>query len=906
MRILTLLLLTMVGTTGQVWAQDEPETVQFGAIVYTGAANDGGALTFYKSTKDAEQGKDAITLTNGVSAALTSDDLDPIYKDLANGDFTILGSRFFIMVTPAVGHRLPQPAADGTVSFIRAEVVTPVQQARRRTSGSPTIGGGQTLPVKFYGYYSGWDPNDPATDYYGLYYVEMPADTNLSVSITATFPGVATTTVNYFDPTKTGDAQNCSVTAYVLNGTETRLGYGSNNDRTRESWYVLPEAATYNYVDGLELYGKVHLILADGATMTIGTPESPVSENSISGFGNLDIYGQGGQTEGAISAKTTALCCIYVTGNLTINGGNVSAESLHEATNSCYGIWVMGVLTINSGKVSGRGDIGIHGTTFITNGGTVNATGYNWGINGQSEFVFNGGHLEAIGGTGDNEAGIFSTFGDITLGWTNADDYIKANSFFCQDSNQKGKAVKTVSGQRFVAYNAATGTAATAIVSGTVDDVTPLAGKTLRPLDGNYVSVNSGDFTFSGSTSDTTDPFTIMTGEGENETTTHYYIYKSSDPVTLTYTGDGFVNVTGTTLSAVENKPLQRSFTMPADDVALTAAALADPTITNVAYDGAAHAPEIEGATENYTITYKQGDVDVTEAKNVGTYTCTLTGVGQYIGTKSLDFAITPRITSIAVEIVDPETTVDGHPLIISGDDAHVKVTLSPVAGEGETDLPAINGIATISVKPEGGDAKSYTVAIVNGVGHYYVTNLGQAAYDITATFDGDANHAVSTTENATTLEACKILTETTSSYDKTPVNEGGELIINVGESVTVTVNVKEIGLQRPVIDSDTGKNKAYSFASSRPLSIDAIVTVKAQTPYDIEQQNSQNSYTTCIVNGCGIQTFSHLSAGPRFLCAVFAGDDRYVNSQTTSTDLQVNKTETSTSVEVTSPVIAK
>ena len=490
-----------------------------------------------------------------------------------------------------------------------------------------------------------------------------------------------------------------------------------------------------------------------------------------------------------------------------------------------------------------------------------------------------------------------------------------------QTGGQTGQMVATaydcgvVLAQRFVVYNAATGTAASAIVSGSNSDANAtftldgIAGKTLRPLDGNYVSVNSADFGFTG-TSSTTSPFTITTGEGENETTTHYYICKKDDPVTLSYAGSDFVMLSGlpegTTLAAVEGQPMQRTFPMPATDVVLTATAMA-LTATPVAYDGTARTPEIKQgddvfAPANYTIAYQLGEEAVSEAKNVNTYTCTLTGLGQYIGTTTVPFDITLRSTSLAVEIVDPVTTIDGHPILISGDDAHVKVTLVPVVGEGETNLPKINGIVKIFV-----GSKDYTVAIVNGVGHYYVPNLAQDAYAITASYDGDANHVASTSAT-TTVEGCMILTETTSKLDKTPVNEGDMIMLNVGETINVSVEVNEVGLQRPVIDTETGKKKEYRYpeADVKPLSIDAIVTVKAQTPYDHENNINNNNYTTGIVNGRGLHTFSHFPAGPRCINAVFAGNDVIAGSMSEGEWIKVNKVETSASVEVTSPVIAK
>ena len=472
-------------------------------------------------------------------------------------------------------------------------------------------------------------------------------------------------------------------------------------------------------------------------------------------------------------------------------------------------------------------------------------------------------------------------------------------------------------GQRFVAYNDATGTTATAIVSGTISDVTTIAGKTLKPLDGHIIGVPAG-VAITGKTSP---DFTITTGAGtESEVTTYYYKYVAGEKVTLSYAGSDFVMLSGlpggTTLAAVEGQPMQRSFTMPAVDVVLTTTSVTGLTATPVTYDGTARTPEIKQGDDvfdaaNYTIAYQLGEEAVSEAKNVNTYTCTLTGLGQYVGTTTVPFAITQRSTSLAVEIVDPVTTIDGHPVLIAGDDAHVKVTLVPVAGEGETNLPKINGIVKIFV-----GSKDYTVAIVNGVGHYYVANLAQDAYAITASFAGDDNHAASTTENATTLEVCMILTETTCSVDKTPVDGGDMPMMNVGEAMTISAYINEVGLQRPVIDSETGKKKEYRYpeADIKPLSIDAAITVKI----------SGVAYTVGVTSGRGTLTLKKLfvyeelppledqpiiNNEPRdhyLFCAIYAGDDRYVQSSSGDKLLKVNRIPIIIDASVTSPVIAK
>ncbi len=492
-------------------------------------------------------------------------------------------------------------------------------------------------------------------------------------------------------------------------------------------------------------------------------------------------------------------------------------------------------------------------------------------------------------------------------------------TIYAQTGGQTGQMVATAYecgvafGQRFVVYNAATGTAASAIVSGSNSDANAtftldgIAGKTLRPLDGNYVIANPDVFTFSGSTS-LTSPFDITTGEGENETTTHYYICKKDDPVTLSYAGSDFVMLSGlpegTTLAAVEGQPMQRSFTMPATDVVLTATAMA-LTATPVAYDGTARTPEIKQgddvfAPANYTIAYMLGDEAVTAAdvKNAGTYTCTLTGLGQYVGTTTVPFAITKRTTSLAVEIVDPVTTIDGHPVLIAGDDAHVKVTLVPVKGENETtELPAMNGIVTISVDNGTNNPKSYTVAIVNGVGHFVVTNLFDNTYSVTASFLENDNYVGSTSDPNYSIAVSEVKTALRISFDETDVTSKTK-VVTVGEPVTVYVDLY-------TVPSDWDGD----FAKASLFNSDAVVTVKCNPTW---QTGNVGNYTLGLVNGHGSITFRHLPADEcdYYINAVYAGNDIFTDYQTKLNNqtliLTVNKTATTIGVEVTSPVIAK
>ena len=83
---------------------------------------------------------------------------------------------------------------------------------------------------------------------------------------------------------------------------------------------------------------------------------------------------------------------------------------------------------------------------------------------------------------------------------------------------------------------------------------------------------------------------------------------------------------------------------------------------------------------------------------------------------------------------------------IVAGDDARVTVSLT------DADHNGVTGIATISVKAEGGDAKYYDVAVVEGTGTYYVSNLASASYTITASYAGDDVYAASETAEAYSL----------------------------------------------------------------------------------------------------------------------------------------------------------
>ena len=218
-------------------------------------------------------------------------------------------------------------------------------------------------------------------------------------------------------------------------------------------WYVVKGNVTKDD-GGIDFTGEAHIILADGASLTL-------SNGSLCGYSHLTIYGQtagngtlatysdgsGIKTNslgnltingGIINAKGGA---IEVGGNLLINGGTLTGTS----TNDGYGLYVDGTISINGGQVTAKGQINSGGDLAI-NGGQVTATGQ-----------------------------IASTFGNITLGWTNSSDQIKASQIL---TGLNTNTVSISNGKAFTdgtkAYTSATSS----------DDLKALENVTLRPVTG--------------------------------------------------------------------------------------------------------------------------------------------------------------------------------------------------------------------------------------------------------------------------------------------------------------------------------------------------------------------------------------------------------------------------------------
>jgi len=145
------------------------------------------------------------------------------------------------------------------------------------------------------------------------------------------------------------------VNVTVLEGTETTLG----SDGV-ETWYVTKsEMATY--ASTINLYGNVHIILANGTTMNVGTAESQIDGVGIFGVNNsatLWILGQeqgdnitlgelnvvakgyglnaeniaiyGGKVTVTTNNPSSSWDCIHASSNLDIYSGQVTVTTLTD------------------------------------------------------------------------------------------------------------------------------------------------------------------------------------------------------------------------------------------------------------------------------------------------------------------------------------------------------------------------------------------------------------------------------------------------------------------------------------------------------------------------------------------------------------------------------------------------
>ena len=434
MRILTLLAVMAI-TAGQAWA----EAPTYGKIHYTQGGTDGGRLCF-STTLDM-----TYNAQTDFNSSQVSSGNDWINTYTVTGK-TLTDGKVYVRALPSFGYTV-------TGMTITVEPSAPSSTAEAPRRGAPGVA--STIPVT------------PVEGHSGVYTFPMPTD-GTNVTVTASFPVSTPINVDYLDATGTKKTAQ----AYVLDGAELFLGKSD-----QETWYVCNSNLDYNHI--LNIKGDIHLILADGAEMSVTSTDTNYGYAVGTNSSSIAIYGQTLGT-GMLSAIGKDHGIFASNGNVTINHCKVTA------TGSSYGIYAnpwdsnCGV-TINGSEVSATSTLGngIHaGYITISNskvtangksdgffaaaqsvsitGGEVNVTGSSEGIYAKSNITINncetkvqgnyglhtgGGNISITGGTltatspkDNGEAVCTSGSGTITLSNCTA-NVTGANGLYANNNN---------------------------------------------------------------------------------------------------------------------------------------------------------------------------------------------------------------------------------------------------------------------------------------------------------------------------------------------------------------------------------------------------------------------------------------------------------------------------------------
>ena len=268
----------------------------------------------------------------------------------------------------------------------------------------------------------------PVEGHTGVYKFDMPDGKD--VTVTAAFAENHKVETTYID----ADGTEKTVQAFPLDGAEDQLG------AFETKWYVARGNVAYDHT--LNIYGdyqdNVHIILADGCNMTVTAAYTAIEFASYDL--TLNIYGQSGDT-GSLTATGTG-------SGLTYGIGKYANEATAD-------------LIINGGQVTANGGTGIEATNVTINGGQVTSTGSSNGISAGNDITINGGQVTSNGDIyADN----------ITLGWKNATDFIKATRYFVDGT------VSVKTGQAFL-----TDDTTPEIVFASVSDPSAINNKKLSP-----------------------------------------------------------------------------------------------------------------------------------------------------------------------------------------------------------------------------------------------------------------------------------------------------------------------------------------------------------------------------------------------------------------------------------------
>ena len=244
-------------------------------------------------------------------------------------------------------------------------------------------------------------------------------------------------------------------TAYCTNFT---ILQGGGATTLQPGWYVVNSDISYTGTVTIG-NGEATIILCNGKTMNVGTSESRINNKGINdGSSNhssaLTIYGQSldDATAGHLNIYTTGIGDdgINLYSSYTQHSGNVTISTTGS---QAYGIYAAGGFTLNGGTLS------------VTVGNTLAIC--------CSNATITGGKLDATVGS-STQYGLCAN-GNITLGYTNASDYIHASSYAGTVNIAYGQVFTDGNGNNFY---------------GTITDASTIAGKMLTPSNTFSVAAN--------------------------------------------------------------------------------------------------------------------------------------------------------------------------------------------------------------------------------------------------------------------------------------------------------------------------------------------------------------------------------------------------------------------------------
>ncbi len=292
---------------------------------------------------------------------------------------------------------------------------------------------------------------------------------------------------------------------------------------------------------------------------------------------------------------------------------------------------------------------------------------------------------------------------------------------------------------------------------------------------------------------------------------------RTGDPVMLSASpAEGYelgawtVTQGGTAVQVTDSR-----FSMPAGDVSVTAAFLkllthADISVAEIpsrTYDASAQAPVLtvkdgstvlaEGAGKDYTVVWTKESNVVTSFEDAGEYTATITGVGNYSGTRTAVYTIAQAPLTITVK--DQTCTYDGQ---AHGED-----------GSPENDPDAIASKIDVSGL-QGGD--KITMLTLNGqAAGAGETAISVSGFMINGIDEAADNYSKTIVPGKLTIQPKKVTVTGVTAVSRAfepgslTVTLSGGTVSGVVQGDTVTADLT--GATGTMADADAGKNKAVT-----------------------------------------------------------------------------------------------